>query len=285
MIRLLKFIEEYRTKLINAKSGTHKIKIDLDDYIKSRPDGLNLMKKDSTLKVGYSTFESQIDKIIAALDKALDQINHEKVTTFFKSIIYLENSKSGEWISMPKQHLGDISSFKISITPKNTELGLSSYSGEYSFPIKKSYIGVSAGIYYAPWFASERYSVLETVSSGSSVFKILKEEDEKGEIGLLSLLHFGSKIAGADWLGIHGSVGPAMSISSATRPRLCIGPGVSIGSIKNMVTFDILGMFGFVDKKSNTFVEGQEYTSKPAQITISKLTRSVAFSMGYIYKF
>ena len=275
----------YRSKLNDKKPELQKIKSLLDKYISGQPDGPNLMKKDSTLKAAYASFEGNLTKAIGILDKAMEQINAEKITAFMNAVIHLENNKSRIWTSMPIQFMGDMGSFKLSFTPKSAEYGLSSFSQEYVFKISKAYKGVSAGFYYAPKAVNERYSIKDTLDTNNNTVFGLVKEDDSGEIGFTTLFHYGRKLDKSEKIGVHVSVGPAVSLSSVIRPRLNIGGGLSFGNYNGMFTIDALLMTGFYDKLSNAFSIDGQYSTKPEQVTVSKLKAHVAVSVGYIYKF
>lgn len=278
-------IEVYRQKIIKTKASISASKLSLDKFISSKTTGLQLMKSDSTLKVAYKTWTENLEAAIALLDKALEQINQEKMTAFFQNIINLENNISTTWTSLPIQYLGDIGEFEINITPRSSDFGLNTYKQTYTFQISRAYTGLSAGLYFASGFKNERYSVLETVIAGTSSFEIKKEAADDVEIGFTSLLHIGNKFEDNDLVGYHFSVGPAIALSSVIRPRLCLGGGLSFGKYTNMLTIDILLMTGYYDVKSNVYAEGQSYSAKPEQVTLSKLGAAAALSIGYIYKF
>ncbi len=277
-------VNNYRTILIKYKSDLNKQLTDLDEYIKKLEGGLDEMKKDSALRSDYAAFKATISKATTAIDKALETISQDKVTLIMQTLIHLDNNASSNWRSLPIQYMGDIGQFTIKIAPKKPEYGLSTYDNTYHFPIPKHYAGVSVGFYHAFSFVNESFSTLEKVIDTTSEFNIVKEDTIKGEIGFTTLLHFGSKIGDSPF-GIHFSVGPAISLSSSPKPRLCLGGGLSYGKTKNMLSIDFLAMGGYTDKKSNAYNESITYSKKPEQVTVSKLSSSFALSVGYIYKF
>jgi len=100
---------------------------------------------------------------------------------------------------------------------------------------------------------------------------------------LSTLLHFGWKLKNP-YLGFHGSIGPAFSISNKVKPRLAIGGGLSFGK-KQMLTIDVLGLGGYVNRKSEGYSTKDSYSAEPGQIVVSKLNFGWGISIGYIYKF
>jgi hypothetical protein len=284
--KLYGVIAAYRTKLNNGKKSFSAIRSDLDKFIASKPNGIQLMKNDSTLRVAYKELDDKITNAIALLDKALEQINQEKIFAFMQSIVHLENNKGTTWTSLPIQYLGDVGKFEITVSPKSADFGLPSYKQEYVFQLHNTFTGVSTGFYLGFGKNNERYSILETKnSSNTSEFEIIKENDEIAEIGLTTLLHYGKKFDDCQNVGYHMSVGPAISLTAVIKPRLCIGGGLNFGKYKNMLSVDILLMTGYFDIKSNNYNEGQKYSAKPEQVTISNLGSMFGLSIGYIYKF
>ncbi len=280
-----KDLKVYRSKLIDFKKNVNNVKTILDTYIGEIPARLDLMKVDSSLKVAYAQFVKNQNEALTLIDKSLEQITSEKVSAYFQQIIHMENNIVNTWTSMPMQFLEDVATFEINITPKSTDYGLSSYKQEYQFPVSDNYIGVSGGFYFAFGFRNERYSILETKVGDISNFEIVDEKSDNAEVGFTTLLHFGQKFSKSETIGYHFSVGPAISISSVVRPRVCLGGGFSFGKYRNMITIDALFMAGYNEAKSNLYNLGQVYLVKPDQTTISKLGVSIALSLGYIYKF
>lgn len=243
-----------------------------------------LLKKDSLIKLKNSELMEAFSTSVSILEKALEKIAYEKISTSFQTLIHLENNNGHSYTSLPLQHNGDISQLTITITPKKLEYG-QSYTAHYEFPKRKFYAGIGGSFYYGNSFRNDVYSVQELqITDTTSQFFIVNEEEKKGEVGFATLLHVGWKIY-KDWVGLHGTVGPAISLYSKPQFRTALGVGISIGKKNNMVSFDVLGMMGNVQRRSNVYYEGTPYSVKPEQISISKLSSSFAFSVGYIYRF
>ncbi|WP_316834761.1 hypothetical protein [Pedobacter nutrimenti] len=69
------------------------------------------------------------------------------------------------------------------------------------------------------------------------------------------------------------------------KPRLLTGIGFSVG-VKHMFTFDVGGIFGYVDRLSSAYTgEDEELSAKPENVTVSKLSAGGFASIGYLYKF
>ncbi len=53
-----------------------------------------------------------------------------------------------------------------------------------------------------------------------------------------------------------------------------------------MFTFDVGGIFGYVDRLSSAYTgEDEELSAKPENVTVSKLSAGGFASIGYLYKF
>lgn len=251
---------------------------------------LVFQKKDS-LNDEASKLTSLIVESKAVLEKELEKINEAKMIEYLTKIIILENNSDRRYLSMPLQHNGDLSKLTILITPKNPDYG-QGYQTTYNFKAPKFYVGIGAGFYYANSLRNDSYSSQEVkLTDTTSNFMIVNENEKRGEFGFTTLLHIGTKISNSsdnnlkNLFGVHFSIGPAISLYSKPQVRLATGFGVSIGKEKNMVAIDVLGMTGYVERKSNVYNELSTYFSKPDQITVSRLSSSFALSVGYIYKF
>lgn len=185
---------------------------------------------------------------------------------------------------MPFQHSEDISKLTIRLIPKKPEYG-QSYVATYRFPFDKFYAGIGGSFYYAN-FRHESYSIRETVITDSiSTFSLVDEENPRGEIGIAVLLHVGSKIGGKGF-GLHGTVGPGLSLANKPLPRIAGGGGVSFGKRNGMLSLDLLCVAGNVNVKSNLFNDtNYQINERPESATVTKLKATWGLSLGYIYRF
>ena len=233
-------------------------------------------KTDSLLNVAYKTTLDTLKAVYSSIDAT-------KVIDWIKSIIYLENNKEAIFYSLPIQLKSDIEKLTINIIPKKPEFGLFSYSTTLQFPQNKTYIGASVSFFVSTMF-SDVFSVKTTmVNDTLKNYNIVDEKPAKNEIGIATLIHFGTKICQSD-VGIHGSIGPAFAIDKIIKPRMAVGLGFSYGR-RQMLTLDFLIIAGFVERKSEAFSADQTYSLFPQQVTVSKLNAGFALSFGYIYKF
>lgn len=250
-----------------------------------------LITEDSLIKLNDQRLKEGYTKAIAELTAAADKISYVKISGFFASLIRLENNKNRTYLSMPMQLNGDINKLTLTISPKVADAGLQSYNATYEFPRKSFYVGLGASFYYAK-FRNDFYSIKETQTSDTtSHFNLIEENPERREIGFASLIHFGWKLNRVcnrqtrGLFGIHGTLGPALSLSSKPQFRMAVGAGISLGRNRNMLTLDFLRMGGYVNRLSNAYSMNEDYSAKPEQVTVSKLDFQWSYSVGYIYKF
>ena len=216
-------------------------------------------------------------------------INAEKVAALLKSIILLDNNSNETYTSLPQQLNGDETQIKIQIVPTDTESTLPSYSTVLKFSQKQeSFTGLSMSFYYAG-FNDEIYSTTATTNGTNTNYRLVSENNSKGETGVVSLLHFGWKpwtknTTNLKDLAFNIVIGPALALTKNVRPRVAVGTGISYGK-KNMITFNALYMAGYIDKKSTAYELNTDYSVAPPNSTVSKLSGSFALSLGYIYEF
>lgn len=254
------------------------------EYNKFKSGVEKLYQEDKEIKKQDEELAATFKEAGEVLASHVSKISRDSITNYLNSVIHLENHSDRTFTSLPIQHNGDISKLSIIISPLKPEYG-QTYTVEYQFPENKMYAGISGSFYFASGFRNDLYSTREThTSDTTSYFSIVKEGTEKSEVGFATLLHVGSTLSNSR-LGVHVTVGPALSLSAKPQIRLALGAGVSAGSHKNKVTVNLLGMAGYVQKISKVFNETEKYNSKPEQITVSKLAGAFAVSVGYIYKF
>lgn len=272
-----------REAIKKEKTEIEKIEKEYLDFKKT-----NDAKYSDTAKKLHQELINTISQAKTTIDTEADKISKSKIAEFIASIIHLNNNSNRTYSTLPLQHNGDISSITLHITPKKPEFG-PSYSAVYKFPHSKNYVGIGGAFYHVTGksFRNDVYSVQEFATSDTtSQFSIVNEDPEgkDKEIGFATLLHVGTKLS-QDLLGIHFTIGPAISLTAKPQVRLAMGGGVSIGKNKNMVSIDLLGIAGNVQRKSNLYSETQTYDKFPEQITVSKLKAAFAIAVGYIYKF
>jgi len=245
--------------------------------------------KNKDLKEDDKILQEAFTKTISNVDKLNESVSAEKVVSWLKELVFKENNSSFSYTSLPQQLLGNQVKLNIQIIPTKEESDLPRYQTDIQFPQKRQfYVGAGMSFYYA-WFKNEVYSTKATVINDSTTnYQIVDEKNEKGELGLATLIHFGWRpfytYRRLDVLAVNLVTGPALSLTNPVKPRIAIGGGLAFGR-KNMLTLNMLYMGGYVDSKSNIFDTEINYSIKPEKITVSKLQGSFAVSMGYIYKF
>ena len=272
-----------REKISNIRKQLDKLE---DDYKQFKQSDAEYGKifEDVEIKKQDGILLGDISKGKETIDKILEKISQSKISEYLTSIIHLENNKDRTYVSMPIQHNGDISDLNITLLPKKPEYG-QTYNLNYKFPYDNFYVGLSGSFYYAN-FKNRSFSIKETPTSDTtSNYSVINENDFRGEIGVAALLHIGSKISFSG-IGLHGTIGPGLSISTKPLPRIAIGGGVSFGKRKGMLSLDLLCIAGNVNDKSRVFDDKSAIlTAKPETVTVSKLSATFGISLGYIYKF
>jgi hypothetical protein len=235
-----------------------------------------IIKRDKELKQAFSITIESIIKVYSSIDAA-------KIFAWFSSLTIMENNNTWEYNSLPLQKTGDRTSLIIKVVPKSTDYRLSSYQTEIQFPTyTRSYIGIGMA-YYVSSLYNDSFSFTTSMVDTVASYTIVDETPKKSEIGIATLLYFGGRLKDRD-LGGHITIGPAFSISNKIKPRLTTGLGLSFGK-KQMLSFDLLFMVGYVDRLSNAYPIDGVFSASPSNITVSKLQYGGAFSLGYIYKF
>jgi hypothetical protein len=278
---ILSTSQMYQTKIRTFIDMLEKSSLSyLDFFSKNKPvinADTSLRNTDKALKVAYAA-------TIDSAYKMYQIFGTKNVSEWLTSIIHLENNCNTDYLSLPFQLKGDMTTLNVSIEQKKDEYGLPKYQTDLFFPTnQKMFIGTGISFYWST-LHNEAYSVkATTIDSLTTNYSIVSENSPKMEIGIATLLHFGGKVKNSN-LGLSGTIGPAISISPIVKPRLTIGAGISYGK-RQMVAIDFLGIGGFVDKKSEVYSVNEIYNVKPEQITVSKLSFGWGISLGYIYKF
>ncbi len=288
-IEMLKKADELNTEMDNIQANIKSVKSEIDAYLKDllkEQNNVDFLKKD-TLSRGYiADMNKNYSKIFESIKEAKEKISYTKISGYYKTIVFLENNSDNDYNSMPLQLTGDVSTINLKIVPKSTDFKLPIYNAVYQLPKNLTYIGAGTSLYYAR-FQSSVFNVRETKTSDTtSFFNLVDENNPKGEIGINTLLHVGSKFRCKNQLfGYHLVVGPAVSVSAKPQLRLAAGAGLSLGKNNNMLSFDVLSMFGYTNTLSKVYDLNQNYNVKPVDFSISKLSKAIGFAFGYIYKF
>lgn len=253
-------------------------------FINSNP----LPKENEDLKETKNNISKALEVTDALANDVYISIGAEKVNSVLSGIIKAENADT-TFLSLPIQFKEDVATVDISIEPANVDKEKAiAYTTSIRFPkSSNNFIGVGSSFYWSN-LSNESYSVKSTVfKKDSAEYSIVKENKYKYkndyEIGIAALLHVGRKIGSSNFGG-QFTIGPAFSISNVVKARLVAGGGFSYGK-RQLVTINLLGIAGYVDRLSAVYDESTIYAIKPENITISKLDYKLAISIGYIYNF
>lgn len=277
-------IEASRKNLQTINLEITAVQLELNNVMSDRSFEAWRKKEDAN-----QAFVQDINTLIKSLDtiaaKAYSAIDATRSTEILENLLNLENNKADTFVSLPMMINGDLTSLDISIIPKDTSTKLPGfYTSDFKFPARPNlYLGTGVSFFYSS-LKSEAYSTVETrIDSTKSSYQLNEEKGLRGEIGIMALLHYGSKIAKTDW-GFNGVIGPALSLGNVVKPRLAFGAGISYGS-KQMVTANLLLMAGYESRLSTVYNTNTDYDTKPENPVVSKLAMGWGISLGYIYIF
>lgn len=294
---------------LNEANKNFKISETIKDITKLRKEIKSLSEKISNQKLEYIEFisgekfskimklddfkeadknlQSAFERTTKDADTVLQSINYEKISSWLITYIdFINNKNNNEYFSAEQRISEDIVKTTITFTPIPENSKLDAFSAKWDFPKKsKIFIGLSMSFYYAN-LKDEIYSTKATViDSETTQYSLVNEENKKGEMGVVSLIHLGWKISEDRFrnFGVSLVTGPALSLTKEIKPRISVGGGITYGE-KNMFTLNALYMGGYVKKLSNAYNTNDVYYDEPKP-TISKLDGSLAFSLGYIHTF
>lgn len=273
--------------LLNLSDSTVKRQLSYNEFM-SQENIKKLINSDEKLKKANQLLIESFSETLALLDKSHKNIDASKVSGWLKTLVNAENHADTEYKSLPLQLNGDITSLKLSITPRDDASGLQSYQTEIHFPQRKEfYVGLGVSFYNAG-FKNEAYSTSAVkVDSVNTNYSIIDEKGKRGEFGVSTLIHFGWRPfirTDYDWFAVNLVTGPAFSLTNIIKPRLSIGGGFAFGR-KQLLSLNLLYMMGYVDKKSEAYSLNGIFDAKPENITVSKMDGALGISIGCIYKF
>ncbi|WP_416868138.1 MAG: hypothetical protein ACMVP2_14400 [Imperialibacter sp.] len=273
-------IERLRSLLPALQAEVADSKATYEAFAKANNDVIigDLAETDKAIRAAFGEFETTISK-------ARNAVNADAVNALLTSILFLENNRDNNFLSMPFQFTGDKAILDITIAPRGDSLLGQTYSTRLTFPLeKKAYAGVGLSFYYST-LKNEAFSFVETADTDStSHFNAVQEEKAAGEIGLASLFRLGTMAGKAKKVGIHFSLGPGLSISDKVKPRVLYGVGMTLGDVHTLA-IDLGGNTGYVDKKSVALDLSRNYSAKPETSVVSVLQTGIFFSLGYLFRF
>ncbi len=274
MIELIRHKIKKFSEVINANQY---------DYTKFYEENKEIIEAKASLKENSKKLYEAFSKGLAAVDTLMKNINADRVKVVLEELLHFHNTAKMVYNSMEMQVNGDITSIELRIEPRDEKYRLQKYSTTYHFPLIKSYSGIGISLYYSPF--KEREISTKAVAVDTVIkYDLVDEERKAGEVGIAALLHFGGKFKCTDYWGGHFTIGPAVALGSKIKPRFAVGGGLSYGK-KQMITLNVLGVIGYVDKISKVYSLSERYETKPTNITVSRLDGTIGLSIGYIYKF
>ncbi|NOY51924.1 MAG: hypothetical protein GXO88_15345 [Chlorobi bacterium] len=265
--------------------GILKYKIDSSNasYIMFSAENADTIKANLNLKVIDGQLKTMWTQLQVQVKDVLNNIDPDKIDSIFQRIVLMDNNLDYCYKSMPFQFRDDQASLTIKITPRSENTYLQPFNAEYKFPIKrKAYFGVGVSFYYSG-LRNDAWSIASYKQDTTTMYRIVKENGGKGEVGTVALVHAGTIVYDKINLGINASFGPGISFTKTVRPRLLAGVGLSFGH-KHMFMVDGGIAAGYVDKLSTVFSNDYISDVKPENISVSKTQISYFFSIGYLFK-
>lgn len=288
--KLLKNDFSFKQVILMTESVRDRIKkiseviyVNHSEYIKYSEQYIDIIEGKASLKENSRKLNEAFNKGFAAVDTLLKNINADRVKVVLEELLHYHNTAKMCYKSVDMQVNGDITSVELRIEPRVEKYRLQKYSTTYRFPIIKSYSGIGISFYYSAF--KEREISTKAVAVDTVIkYDLVDEERKSGEVGIAALLHFGGKFKCTDYWGGHFTLGPAVALGSKIKPRFAFGGGLSYGK-KQMITLNLLGVIGYVDKISKVYSLSERYETKPTNITVSRLDGNIGLSIGYIYRF
>ena len=279
-------IDKYKSDIITLKVNIENNRKNyLDVFYENNKDKIKIVEAyvemDKKLKANY-------DKLLTNVKELLESINSENSAKLLKSILFLEE-KSTSYESMPIQFNEEKAVTQIVIEPRKEEYNLQQYEIPLIFPVdsfKYWSVGVSffGSNLYDERYSSKSFAVNDSVRN----YELVKEDKQKHEIGISAMIRFGTKFEKKDGsvtnFGIHGTLGPGITIEEKIKPRLLLGGGFTIGD-KHNFALDFGGILGYVERLSNAYSSSNNnfLDIKPENVTISKLDIGFFLSLGYLF--
>lgn len=261
------------------------INAEQNNYLLFSQSNNTVIAENTSLKTTDAEIKSSFSLLLTGCSEASASVNADKLRDLLACIIVTENNSSKTYISMPIQFTKELATVEILVEPRKPEYLLQTYKSTISFPVGKlSYAGVGISFYGASLgnekYSSEGFQVNDSVTN----YRIKAEKKDKWEAGMAALLRLGTKFSCNSNFGIHGTIGPGITISDKVKPRILAGGGLSVGN-KHMFTFDLGGIFGYTDTLSEVYSVDKVTATKPESITVSRLKAGFFLSLGYLYHF
>ena len=255
---------------------------------------------DSKIKTAYQSLSEVIKS-------AREKIGGEKIKQMLITLGNIIRNKGYKYKSFPIQLNGDQTKLVVKMVPKDSNMGLQSYTyGPIKFPrYKYNTVGVGTSFYISGLY-DEVYSSITTINDTTitimgeestivdTTFNISKEDFSKLELGMFANFNFWKDFGTRNEWSVGITIGPGVSFTQTIRPRLLGGLSIGYGK-RNRIVAGVGGIAGYVDKLSKTLIndscDNEENCIKtdlpalPNNIVVSKLETSWFFHFGYIHRF
>ncbi|MBN2639348.1 MAG: hypothetical protein JXR65_09730 [Bacteroidales bacterium] len=242
-----------------------------------------VIKKDSIWSSNDMTIKDSYAKLLTTLSGVFTSVSADKANDLLSSVVYINNNN--KFTFFPIQFMGEQVKLNLSLIPRKETPTAPEFHSQIIFPLpikKYTVVGIS---FYGSTLHDEAYSTIKTkINDSTYQYNFIKEISGTKEIGIAALLRYGRKWTSKNNFGGHISIGAGISMSNKIKPRVLFGGGLSIGK-KHMLAVDIGGIFGYVDRLSNTIDLTKTYLEKPGNITVSRLKIGGFISVGYIFQF
>lgn len=261
----------------------------LTAYFK-KPEVIDALAKKPSLK----TQKTEVEKVLSTKQKEtkklLAQVSPAQVEKAIVSVYQLYNEDT--YRSLPIQLNGDEAIVSMSFIPRDSTSNLQTeHLPKIRFGKSKWYWSVGPSLYYSG-LSSQRIGFRSIQINDSTLnYSPFKEEKIRDEIGAAVLFHAGYELlpVGNTYLGLHLSVGTALSLGEESRARALFGGGISLGD-RHKLSLDAGLALGHVDRIGNNITESEEgfdtvYPAIPDNAIITKLESSGFISLGYMFSF
>lgn len=244
--------------------------------------------KNDTLKAVDAEIKSRCKKLTEALDAAREAVTSEKIDALVTTLASMEKNSS-TYCSLPLQFTGEQTRIRVSLKPRGEKSLFPSYATSFVFPaFRKGYAGLGLS-YYVSGLRDDAISIRTTITESpaagrvDTTYSLIREKQPQFEMGMAMLLRIGHKFNSSLSPGMHISLGAGASISNTVKPRFFFGGGISLFHPHSLV-FDIGGVMGHENTRSQGYNFNSEYRAKPESATVSALNKSYFISVGYMYR-
>lgn len=270
---------ETKTAIIETKE---KLVRENTQFLTAIETNKEIIAKNKDLKASSAEIKKVYEVLIKASDNLIGQLSAENYSKFSALLIGVLNNLDFSYTTLPIQRYSDVNELVISLKPRDKNAKLSGYSTVLRIPdIEKSFWGVSTG-FYLTGNPENKYSVVERVENGQSLYDFLEEDTASIELGINTMIRYGRRIGEiletpTFW---HFGFGVGLNIDQKFKPRLMAGTGLAFGS-KNKLFIDVGAIHMYYDTLSNAYSKrGNTVLPKDFLVNATKINGYV--SLGYL---